>query len=340
MAHPTAAGGGAVRPLVPGLGGSCVRQYRRPGSLEHAGAQLAAPRQQGSRRAPCGLLEPPRGACGGLVAPAPARCARGLWGLSGLEQVSLRASRSGARGASPARALVVFRLGQRLARNDAASARLPRRGGAATRCERTAATAPGGGGRGRRWRRGQWPRMPDHPSEGLRGPRPSRSSTAPRLWSGPAARRRGGRQRADAPRLRVRRLGSSPFFPVKLASGRGASPGFVAIVTRWCPGVLIQPQRGAGPECGLLARTVLLLAPALTDTPPDRQPAFHHARCIPQLGPHSGPAARLLQRPFGPMRGPDILPRPYRDFAVLPTGLGSVGKTAARVGPGGLRVCE
>ena len=45
-------------------------------------------------------------------------------------------------GGQPGPALVVFRLGQRLARNDAASARLPRRGGAATRCERTACYRP------------------------------------------------------------------------------------------------------------------------------------------------------------------------------------------------------
>ena len=187
------------------------------GSAGHACASTDAPvsgargrpasraRHQGSRRAPCGLLESPRGACGGLVTPAPARCARGLWGLSGLEQVSLRASRSGAGG--PARSSP--------GRLPAGSAPRPQRRGerpppaAGGRCHAVRgphATAPGGGGRGRRRRRGQWPRMPDDI---------------------------GGRSRPPAVALlhrgAARRLG-----PVRAADDEGVAEGGRAQVARAC----------------------------------------------------------------------------------------------------------
>ena len=218
MAHPTAAGGGAVRPLVPGLGGSCVRQYRRPGLWSTRETSQPRPVTQGSRRAPCGLLEPPRGACGGLVAPAPARCARGLWGLSGLEQVSLWASRSGARGASPVQP---WSSSGWVSASPATrgSACLPRRGGAATRCERTACYRP---------RRGR-PRaalaagpVASHARPPIgRPPRPPSVAllhrAAASLVRPGCSTTRGPAEGGDAPRLRVRRLGSSPFFPVKVS---------------------------------------------------------------------------------------------------------------------------
>ena len=58
------------------------------------------------------------------------------------------------------------------------------------------------------------------------------------------------------------------------------------------------------------------------------------------MGEHCGPAAGLLKRPLGQMRGPDRLPRSGWDVAVVQTGLGILRETAARFGKGVLRVLQ
>jgi hypothetical protein len=73
----------------------------------------------------------------------------------------------------------------------------------------------------------------------------------------------------------------------------------------------------------LLTLAVLLLAPALT------KDELHEAGFIPQMRDHFGPAAFLLKRPLGQIRGTHILPMPGRDLQVVETRLGIGSQTPA-----------
>ena len=130
--------------------------------------------------------------------------------------------------------------------------------------------------------------------------------------------------------------GSRPKFPVKLLSGRGASPGapILGDQVHRHPGLIQTSRLPSGPHVMLLELTELFLAPALTHADEYGKDQLHSTGLVPEMRNDFGPTPFLCKGPFRQVRRAHILAMPCGHLQVIETGLGIVLQTPARLWEG------